>query len=512
MNQRAVPVSYLHRCAIGSVSIAFAVHASVAQATICDDICPDPGPCTIGSLKVIEADSEIDCTGRGTITIGNSGVLKIVDSDFTLFADGLTVNGPGGLIYAVAGAEESIGGFALRLTGDLVVAGKLRANSIEGGGWIHIETDGDVSIFENGTDGIEADGTGTAGANGGQISIEAGGSILVNDPVHAEGAASGDTVGGSIRLHAGGNITTGVDGHISALGKHREGGRVELTSDTGNIVLAEHIVVDGVGETGNGGYVEVRAGNAVQVTADQSALGGVNQGGGRARGGSFEIRAGCGGVSIASDVLFHGGDQGSSFDGGSLVVESRGPVTIAGGVVLDGRGLAPTSSGGEIRLESEGNVEVATGATIDVRGGNTLPARGGNLAIQGCSVAVAAGSVLDVSGATGGQIVLNASGEPVSLGPEPLVVSQSASLRASGGAVEENGRIELAPLMYHAGKCGNNESVPCHMDVDCSSGCLTSDCLAANPDTGGQITQFSVAPVSLEATHLAACSNACPAQ
>lgn len=490
-----------------TVVLACLVPIPSADATTCIDICPDPGACTINTLKSIDPGSDIACTDRD-LHVTDNGSLRVIDGDMRLVAHNLTVDGPGGTIYAVEGNAHIRGEIEIELTGDLQLSGKVRANGNTGGGSIRITADGDISIPQNGTDGVEADGT-SAAARGGTILIEAGGALSIMDPIHTAGATSGQSSGGTVAIRAIGNITVGQDGHIGAPGRTAGGGTVTIQSQDGDVVLDEHVVVDGEGSVGDGGKIEISAGYAVQITQPIYARGGVNASGGQARGGSVEIEAGCGGVAINGSISTTGGQLGSAYDSGSIMVSSLGNIAVAAGVVLDAHALASGGSGGTIELRTRDLVSIAGGATLDSRGSSAADGNGGDVRLTGCRVSVAPSAVLDVSGAIGGTIALGASLPPPDTGTQPLVASSLASYRAAGSSADTNGRIELTPLTLKQGQCSNDGAVRCLIDSECQSGCLTGDCLYANPDTDGQDTAFTVAPQRFGDPGLGECASYC---
>lgn len=484
-----------------------------AFATSCSDICPGTGACTIGSMQIVDPGSELDCSGRD-ITIGDAGTVKVIDGELTIQANNLTLNGPGGAILAVEGPDEIVGSIEIVLTGSLALLGKIRANGSTGGGTIFITAAGDISIEENGTDGIEADGT-AAHADGGDVRIEAQGDITISDPIHAEGASSGDNQGGDIEIRAGGSIVTDQHGHLSAPGRSRGGGSITMVARQGSLTLNEHVDVDGIGETGAGGRIDLSAGDRIDVNLDITARGGVNQGGGLVPGGTVRMEAGCGGIHVAAPILVTGGDQGQASagvgaGGGGVFLQSRGSVEMASSALVDLRGLAAGSRGGTLGVRSSGHVGIASGVTVDVRGSATAGGNGGGISIIGCSADVASGAILDARGNDSGNVELFATLEPAPLTPTPLVaaplhVHSAAQLRTESSGTGEHGRIRLAALYSRKGVCSNNETLRCQRDTDCTVGCQTGDCLYANPDTDGAVSQFSPSVELIEESALGDC-------
>lgn len=479
-------------------------------ATTCNDICPGTGACTIGSMQTIDSGSEIDCTGRD-ITIGNDGTLKVIDGEFTLIADDLTLNGPGGMILAVEGAEVTPGEIEIDLTGSAILAGKIRANGTKGGGRISIQADGDITIPENGTDGIECDGT-AVNASGGEVRLEAGGTVSILDPVHAEGSENGDNSGGTIEVEAVGDITTGVDGHLSVPGRTNGGGKISLVSSGGSIVVAEHIDVNGKSDYGSGGEVELTAAGGIDVSLSIAARGGVNVGGGHARGGQVTLEAGCGGISMgaAADVDVTGGELTAGETSGSVSLEATGPITLASGLLIDTHGRAPGADGGSVLVRSRSAL-VADAIVIDAQGSTASAGegRGGNVELAGCTTEIKASAVIDTRGYTGGRITVGGENAPAGTGAQALRIRDGASLRSLGTTVDTNGEMVLRVHRLQPGLCSNNNA-DCWLSTDCTVGCQTGTCSGANPDTEGKITQFDVGVGRAEVPGLGeTCAAAC---
>lgn len=479
----------------------------VVFATTCTDVCPGTGSCTIGSARVVDADSVLDCSGRD-ITIGNAGSLKVIGGDLALLADDLLLNGSGSLIHAVEGPDDRVGTIDIQLTGSLGLRGKIRANGDHGGGSIQITTAGNIVVYENGTDGIEADGI-SPNADGGDVTLDAGGMIQVFDPVHAEGNTSGESGGGTIDIHAVGNITVAYDGHLSASGKTAGGGRVVLESETGDVTISEHIDVDGKGPTGDGGLIEITAHDTIAVGEQLYARGGINAGGGTASGGNVLLESGCGGISINASIFVTGGQLGTGEDGGSIEADSAGSITVANGVVLDTHALASGGDGGSVSLTARDLVTLTSGSTIDSRGSATAPGRGGDVALRGCRLNVQSSATVDTTAYRGGTVSASATMAPPTTGTQPLIISGSAVLKAAGGSSSEAGRIAVAPLTTQKGQCDNNSALPCVVDLDCVVGCQTGQCLYANPDLAGVVTQFDVTPVTYADRSLGECQASC---
>ncbi len=469
---------------------------------------PGTGACTIAGSVEAEPGSLLDC-GQRNLTIGATGNLKVTGGEMYLRAGNLTVNGPGGTISGVEGSDDSTATLDIDLSGTLSLSGKIRANGQRGGGNIRVSADGNILIPESGTDGIEADGTGN-GADGGEIVLKALGTISIYDPVHAAGnaATNSDSCGGTVEIEAVGDVVTGTDGHISAEGVTGGGGRVSISSTGGDVTIDEHVDVEGRSAYGDGGQIEISAFDRLEISEQITARGGANANGGEAYGGTIDLSAGCGGLTISVPVLASGGQLGSANDGGAITVESRGAVTLAAGATLDARALASSGQGGEVRITAGQTLTLSNTSLLDARGGGTSPGKAGFVKLEGCSVQVASGATIDVSGNRGGTITVSGEKSPPAEGTQPLIVSTGALLKADGADSAKAGVINLAPTVLKKGKCQVG-GLSCFLDSECVNGCESSDCIYANPDTDGVGTQFNVTPRKLSPTGAAICDAVC---
>jgi len=489
------------RCTARWLLVALVLRAGIAGATQCDDadFCgPGTGPCTINSVKIIDPDSEIACDGRD-LTIGNAGVLKVIDAEFSLTARNLTIIGPGGAILAVEGPDQASGGMSIELvaeegvpgSGSMIAGGKLRANGNHSPGTITVHADGDIVIEESGDDGLEADGT-ASGAPGGSISIQADGDIHIADPVHAAGADSGTTsAGGSVEIYAGGDLIIDGDGHIATPGRGDSGGGSVILGAGGDIHLDEHVDVSGRGPSADAGHIEISAGGGLTILQPMTANGGDGAGGGVAAGGEVSLEAGCGGVDLQAGIDATSGETGGGGgSGGTIRIEASGNVAVASNVVVDTHPLSGSDGrGGSIIIRSNRYVTIASGARLDTRSRQSATSPGvSNIVVKGCRVSVASTSTLDASGNFGGRIEVIADEHWVSSGPAPMFVSSTSNVNAGGSTP---GSIELHAFTDQQGTCSGNGARRCWTDPDCTEGCLTGTCDLANPNTEGKSTQFT---------------------
>lgn len=511
-----------------------ALHAPAAWANAWDcnsganGICTSFGgsTCSIDSVKAVLDGDTVDCSGLD-VSIGIQGGIKVSDGFFTLKANDLTASfdsGSSGKLVAVQTGGNSPGGFDVELSGDLDLLGTFRANGPNGGGTIHVDADGDITVFSTGTDGIEANGT-TGDADGGEIEITAGGNITLYDPIQVSGDGGGDASGGSIRITAAGDIVTGTDGKIQAIGHNVEGGQITLiargnsalhpTAD-GDITIGAVIEAYAKGSDGNGGEVVITAEDAVTVSRPISVRGGVNVNGGDAFGGSVSINGGCGGVVINADIDGRGG-QGGGLAGASLEVSAEGNITLKTGRKIWSEATQAGGVGGDVTLSSASDIILESSAQIDANGDTqNYGGEGASVELLGCNVSIADGVAIDVTGYDGGTIVVAAANDPsdapLASGTQPLFVDEVASLSVAGNATDGyDGEIELIVDEHRVGVCeGSNPPQACIADSDCVTGCGPVPCIDNNPDTEGVTTQFDVTHDSISNGSLVACLQQCP--
>ncbi len=484
-----------------------------ALAVTCASVCGSNNPCTIGSTITLDPGDVFDCTAYDQVIIGNFGTLKVTNGSFTFLGNDLDVVS-GGKIQVVATESGKDIGVVIELAGDLDLYGKVLANSAWGGGTIAVSTGGFLQVAESGTNGIEANGT-AAAADGGDISLTSTGNVVILCPIQANGdGGSGTNSGGTITIESEGSILTSFDGLLTATARKSEGGTITLVAD-GDVTTGASIDAFGTQDTGDGGLVAIQAGNAITVGGAISVRGGVNVMGGDAYGGSVQLEAGCGGIQLNADIDARGG-EGGGLAGGSLSVDSVGDVTIAAGVQILSQATQSDGVGGDIEIKSEGKLSLGANILIDARGDSIdTNGEGASVALEGCTIDVAAGVTIDVTGYAGGLLTLTGGTEPgtaplPSGSTQPVVIDETAVLKASGNSTDFDGEIEVIVRNSVSGECATQPGVACELDTDCTVGCSTDECIDVNPDTDGVESQFDLTPTRIDATRMVSCVATCP--
>ncbi len=472
-------------------------------------------PCTVSGTVNITPGSEVDCTGRNVV-VPSSAKIKVSDGFFKLIAASLDVQGSGssqGVIEAVDGTgADPIGGFEIVTTGTATIGGSLQANSADGGGQITVDAVGNISIPNNGNNGVETNGTGPGGG-GGRIALTSDGSILIEDPIQANSAGSGEAVGGQIDIDAGTSVTIQLSGcSVTAEGHQTDAGEIRINAGT-DITIAAAVVLtaDGNGEGGNGGGIYLTAGNKISLSAATSARGGKGAAGAESVGGTLQIESGCGGVDILGNLDLRGGEFGGGMDAGSLVVETRGNLTLGASKTIDTHAEGNGGSGGDVNLVAGRKILMGANSKIDARGNTSDPnadGLGASVVLRGCELEALGGATIDATGLTGGLIVLDAASPE---GPQVTSMHLASTSRfdASGVDPESDGTIRVAVgLESLTGTCSTNGN-PCTLDASCTTGCTPGSCDGLNPDTDGVLTQFLSTPSLREDHNLTGCDDSC---
>lgn len=481
--------------------------------TTCTTVCPGSGPCEITTQIDVDPESLIDCSGRDVRIKDPLGRLAVVDGPFTLRAHDLRVD--------VSHRIEATGfesGFRLELTGQLDLFGQLRADHDDGDGRVEVEAAGDILIHPSpsGGKGIVVSATASE-ADGGEVNLRSGGSVLVESPIHADGHVTGGSVsgGGRINITAVGDITIGTK--VSADGRETDAGSIDLRAG-GNLVVnpatSGGLLAEGYKSDGTGGEIHVEVDGAVTLGDRVSVRGGKNGGDGTAGGGSVVIESGCGGVAINADIDARGGELGSGLEGGAIAVRTLGALSVASGVLLQASSIDNGGDGGAVMLVGGGATTIGANAVIDAKGdtgGVDEEGRGATVQIEGCTVDLAPGVVVDATGFEGGEVVVAARNlPPAGSVPQPLIVDTGSLVSVAGSTPTEDGSVELVARGTRLGCCDNQQGcAACTLDLHCTVGCNAGDCLYANPDTGGVTTQFDVAPDTTEDVSLPVCETVC---
>ena len=307
-----------------------------------------------------------DLTLSGTtITLGGSGVRRLIGSDITL-TGAIDTSGTNNIsrLLVAAGVTLTLNSDINTGTGDLILRGEtifLRA-----GGGTHTLIGGNVELVGDLDSRVSGSG---ASAN----------NIIIT-------AATGDiTITGNI-------ITTGSDGTV-VFDDGGNGGNLTLTATGGSITVSGNINTDGAagaisddnadnaGDAGNSGNVMINADGTVQIR-NINANGGT---GGDVSGGSAAGDGGNGGmVNLSGSIVTvgvinaRGGNPGGradfiedtpgsdGADGQAMITATGGNLTLNGNINVDGGTITLIVQGATAAILNGGDLRTLTANTVSL--------------------------------------------------------------------------------------------------------------------------------------------------
>lgn len=450
----------------------------VALATLPGDLCTG-NPCNVTATLTVDAGSDLDFGPATDLRLKGTAVLRV----------GTAAAGARSLRLAARSIVLEPGARILGDGDDAFVA--LAAT----GGAIELQSSGSTLSRID-----------VSGLIAGIVDLRTTGDVLIAGMLDAHGAGD-DAVGGEVTIAAQGGVTISRDPELGASGRFAAGGELTISA-VGDVSI--DAIVDGVAP-GDGANVTVlsETGN-IAITRKIDLSGGSPDG----SGGSLELTARAGSVSIAGPIVGNGGtgEEEACGDGSELTITARravtfaAPVTLSGGTQCSGgtisvvagttvtqqlgddmvaRGPGTFGGGGQLRIEADGDVTLrnidlgspGAGGIVDVRsaGGiitllGTLDAHatgaesiGGVVEMSACSVAIASTGKVDARGAFGapgiGSIRLKASTALTVAGT--LFAKTANELVVRSGAPVVSGTVTPAPLITvdpglpPCGECGN---------------------------------------------------------
>ncbi len=459
--------------------------------------------------------SEIRARGSDTLPHAGSLVIETLHDFQMLGSSKIDVSVQGNHL---AGDVRIVSG------GNTILEGSIDADAKEGlgrGGSVSITSAGDLSTdktisarcptgsFRPGTVDILADGAITiggsldvSGGDGGDISVESRGPLLIDATISADG--SGDAgYGGVIELLSGRGVI--LNGKLQAQGNGGtgqtggSGGSIQVEASYGDITVNDNATVAGGVPDGDGGDLSFTAAGSIVIASGTTMSARTDAGLGA--GGDVTVEAD---IDVAIDGSV---DASGGLDGGELVASAGRNLDIRGGV--DARGRNPGAYGGtleaEAGLRTRGVLQV--NGTVDAGGGicgtEEGCGEGGLLFLAGCEVSLGARTSLQDRGAGGGDIVVQARGR-LTVGPT-VVINATTSVGSAQGvdgtihyevpaaatlsisplaSVQPPALLEVDPELVACGTCGNGSveagetcddgnSVGCD---GCSFACEIEDC------------------------------------
>jgi len=320
----------MHRIIV-CVALAVLLVASRGHAQV---VCNDPDDLCTGDPCIVD-DVEVasPCTLdfgarmlliRGRIRVGDNGSLD-------LSAAAIGIEKAGGIDGRHTALYEFGADVALRASGSLDLRGRIDVSGDRGGG---------------------------------NVTLEAGGALLVAGRVRSNERVGGVASGGG-RIALGGANGVSIDAIVEAKGNIA--GRIDVSSASGTVAVNRQLRASAVGLGTRGGTVTVEG---IDVAINDSILATGYHGG------TIEISTT--GGSVVVQAALQAASRHSEGFGGEVIVHS------AGDLGLIGRALVRGSYFGLIELEAAGDVAVGPGAKLEA--GTT----DGSVRIEGASATVAA--------------------------------------------------------------------------------------------------------------------------
>jgi hypothetical protein len=380
----------------------------------------------------------------GKMRVPNGGVLS-------LRAGGIEVRHSilGRHAYAPAGDGANI---TLTATGNILVDQRIDASAHDTAGSIHLTAGGNVSLLaplRARTNPLKPL------APGGEITIDAGGTIsaVLRARLRAQGTHA--TPGGSIHLTSGRGVQ--LAGRVAADGS--TGGTIDIYSAAGNISLEGPVFAGGMTGDG-GGAVIVAASGGVTTFApiDTAGLG---------HGGHITI---LGALPVSANSTLRADSSKGQRDGGDVVLASNADIAVRGAVSATGM------NGGGITVVSQAGTARVT-APIDAGGNGGI---GGAVLMTGGQALAFDGTAIADGNAQGGSIIIAA--DSISASPRSALFARGRS----GGTIDIRGAMVTIPAGARMAVDGTAPAGTITLAATGGNLVLTGD-FSARGRTGGRI-------------------------
>jgi hypothetical protein len=314
----------------------------------------------------------------------------------------ITVEGTGKLEASCALTGGAAGTIDLAAGDDVTLTG---ANAVEAtagglhgaGGHVRIRTADDVVVY------VPVDASGNLSiansvAQGGSITI-AGDAVSILGGLYARARSSG---GGTIAVSAEGDLTVGVAGDVDASGSAGaggDGGEVSLQAG-GTLACGRPVKAGGGSAAGQGGEVDL-FGDWVEVTKSITTSAGTSGGDITIESRRGRLRV-LGDAAVTLDLRRNSNNPG---DGGTASLRSLGnDVVLGANVTIDAAGGGTGSDGGSVELAGV-HVVLPAGAKIDARRGTGTSASGGTVVLEAADTMTLDG-IVQADTSNGGTILL----------------------------------------------------------------------------------------------------------
>ena len=346
------------------------------------------------------------------LSVISTGGAVIVNANINIATGNLNLNGMGGITLGGSGVRRLIGG-VITLTGAIDTSSTNIGLFARASGALTLNSD-----INTGTGVLTLSGTNIFLRGGGGERTLAGGAVTLTGTLDSR--VSGDGVAGNnIVITAGtGDIT--ITGSIITSGNGGEllsgnGGDLTLTANSGNIMITGSITA-----TGGDGMFSTISGNGSEVGGNGGSL----------------IFTATGNITVGGNINLDA-EQGEDNDDGSSGLGGNGG---------NGGGLTLTTTGGNITLTGSVNANGGVGGRVTNTEGGGVGGAGGVITLEGDSVMVGLINARSGSGGLGGsegspgrdgtdgQVMLTASGGNLTLGGNIDVDGGAITLIAEGTA------------------------------------------------------------------------------
>ncbi|WP_430428574.1 hypothetical protein [Parasphingorhabdus sp.] len=477
---------------------------------------------------------QISASNAGTITVGASGIVAIANAlgGDSNVGDGQAGDAQAGMVSITATTDGTIGAdslqiFSLARAGSGLSGGFSGGNGTGGQAIISQDTGGRISagsllVSADGIGGTTFGGSGIGGTGqGGSVQMTANDNLI---QVNGSATLSANGLGGA--AIGGVKAGSGLGGIVNI---NVDGGMVDISGSADLRAEGLSTNINGATTTGDGGdttggnvVVSVSAtggtiniGGLAQLTAHARSSSGAGAGsvGGLATGGTAQILAQGGNITLGDAVLSANAFFGSGLVNSGLIQQAGlssvnadgGDITVNGSLNLDARSARDftplTVFGGVDATGGTSTISAMNGSTITISGPVTQSASGlggdANIGAAGigrggsATLRAVGGGIIDTTGqysmdagGSGGNAV-NASGLSGS------GFGGTVDISASGGTLNFGGGFSAAS----SGRSGNTLSA-----VNADSGAGTGGTITMTTDTNGLIDIAGLAVLNADAT------------
>jgi hypothetical protein len=428
------------------VAAAAALGTGTGHATTAADICGElADPCELASEVTVTAGSVLDFGDRAFVIRAPGGRLQVGTGDILAIAAGSVriESGTGGRLRTApgSGGSCSVQIVAARNVDFVRVAGQgvlaVDLSSDENYCELRVTAGGDVTV------GADVRARGTGFADGGIVSLSAGGRVAATQSIEADGAF----VGGVVEISAVGPVELGgpaIDVSSTEIGL----GAIEVLSETADVTIATKLDLHGKGVCADGGFLGVSAAGDVTLTGSIAGNGSGSPGEGGCSGAQILLQAG-------RNVVVNGtiDAAGAAPDGiGALPMDVSAGADFVQNAPIRIHGNGTAGSGGEATITAAGRVVL--NALFDLNGGPQ--GLGGILLVHG-GAGIEVASEVRADGANGSLSFTTAAEAAPRVGGR-ITVGGSVHARSSAPDPDFAGQVRLEACQIEVGATARIET------------------------------------------------------